>query len=479
MRKIITATVLLLTILSSLYSEGYVAIAPYSGAFGVPLASKNYVYKYTDESFKWVADTTPLDTSDKTYQNQQMIALLGGYEIPLSFIQSGDKYVTDGLFKNYSVEVEATCAGGFYFTSQSNPAFKRPFQILFVLKTQTEGAVGDNEEQLPTKKDDTTICDGIMLIGEGDGATTSFRFSFPSDTEYKVDKEEKTKNNTARLKCDVVLVLPYDKDGIDTYNDRITWNKAVYPLAEVDDYIAQVQFNVTLRDGNKVVSTYSVSVPFSGYYDRASATVDKLQSDSISNMYVTPSSEAARIDIREAITNSSEIHVGDINMWVGVTGLTKKADGTYEDSNKNPYDPKIAGPKIFASAYRDPNAIVDSVNGEGFLLVHDSVADNSLLGDTNSVRYTVRFTDAEKGTHFDFRGNTNIEYYTKSENSEKWIKPEIEAVPYNPPGGGYSANYYYYHYSGSISVILDQRDNPIMFPGRYTGNIYIHMVSGV
>ena len=453
MKKIVTSLTLIL-LLTSLYAaipDTEVRIAPYQGAFGVPLSSDKYQYTYTDSKFNWKKH----GFDSYSYNNQQMIALLGAYYIP---IEPKDE------LNQYTLDIEATCAGGFYFTSQSNPAFKRPFQLLFIVKEQL--SIGEQHDSA------AEVIMAKKVIGEGDNATTSISQTFDSSK-----LNFKPSHNSAGIKCDVVLVLPYDvKDGvkgINLSNDTITWNNQIYTLTEAEDYIAQVQFHVTLRKDNAIVDSYSISVPFSGYY-RKDAKPDTLLTNSICNMYVTPSASAARIDINSAVTTGDLIHVGDINMWMGLTNV-KKVDGGYT-VNGIKYDPEAQGPKIFASAYRDPQAEVSTASN-GFMLVHDSILSNNLLTDTNSVAFTVRFTD-EKGNSKDFNGRSNYDYYKNQGHSSEWITSPFEAIPYNPPGGGQSKDYFYFHYSGSIYVILERKDNTIMFPGRYTGNIYIHLVTG-
>ena len=469
MKKILTSLTLIL-LLTSLYAAPVVNIAPYQGAFGVPLASQHYTYDIEkDNKPEWVSGST-IDKNKETYQNSQMIALLGGYDIP---------YVSDDDINQYSLVIEATCAGGFFFTSQSNPAFKRPFQILFLVK---EVFVKKGGSKIPS-------ADKLIIYKQfiGEGSNTTTRIIKNIDMS-KLSEEEKKDisptDTTGRIFCDVLLVLPFDDNGIDYYKDTVTWEKKTYPLIESNDYIAQVQFNVQLLKNETLVGEYSITVPFSGYYNKEEAikgNSDSLLTNSISNMYVTPSSSAARIDIQSAITTGSPIHVGDINMWMGLTGYKKRknAEGKIElyktvNGVEVIYNPEKEGPKIFASAYRDPTIEGSS---DGFALVHDSVKGNNILTDTNSVGFTVRFTDIENGTHKDFKGNTNYAYY-KNNKEDEWIKPEIADVPNNPPGGSFDSNYFYFHYIGRIEVILDSKDNPIMFPGRYTGNIYIHLVTG-
>ena len=129
-RKTALISFLLLFICFGLMAEPHVALAPYTGAYGVNMASNKYQGdKHTDDyrwgdgsgqsSSEWSSpsfENLPAEDSRKFYLDQHMIGVGGVYGL------SEDQR---NLLTRY--EVIATCTNGFYFKSQSNPNIMRPF----------------------------------------------------------------------------------------------------------------------------------------------------------------------------------------------------------------------------------------------------------------------------------------------------------------------------------------------------------------
>lgn len=418
--------------------------APYGGAFNIDMASERYTartnYTGTRPWGGWLYDNQWVNGIG-AYTSDMMIALLGTY------------YVPAGETENATMTVTISCPDGFNFVSQSNPTFRRPFRILVVPKVHSGGTAN---EMLGTK----TILEQT---------TSSFTFDFKdvydiaSGSKVTFDPTINRTNNT--IKCDIVLVLPYgdsstflsenpDESAIDRDRDVITIDGESYPLIVANDYTALVTFIIdyeaTNEDTGEIVRlNENFTIPFSGYYEKENQTVVK----STANMYAAPSSSASRIDLLSSMGNP--VKVGSINMWM--------------DSS----DSSLV-PRIFVSSSRDPNATYLNE----FTLVHSSVDANTLLTSRNSINYKVRL-EATGGTYdsasqlLEFSGDQNIDSFRESDSG--WVVL-TETPEYDIPPWGSTTALSYYSYSGDIYVIVEDRST-VMYSGRYSSNIYIHMVA--
>ena len=423
--KRIVVFVLIIYSVFSLSAEATLEIAPYTGGYGIPIASPNYLggiwKKPTDKDFN--------DT--KNYTDNEMIALGGLQNL------SRDEFNAHGG----NLKVTITCDNGFYLVSQSHPAFKRPFEFQLVWKYQLkyQNSWGDSwGGETVVNSDDrisaNTDSSSTQSIGNswqwGDAPTIYFWF-------------------------DLVLILPGEiKSDSDTLVVTENGRQVEYPLIEADDYAAVV--TITIEYGDLVPAT--ITIPFTGYYKRG----EYKKSDDVCSLLVTPTSEAAHLSIPE-----------DRGTWQTVGTLDFMLSTYRSDASSSPY---VDNPVIFASSSRD----ADDTTADVFRLVHESVGFNTPLTQTNSIQYTVRLRKTQGlGTEsYEFDGTGNIE--------------DVRQSPPDPNGGesygivpvreqrqlNNAPEMDYYAYTGEVEVMLEPGSN-VMYEGRYTGTIYIHVVADV
>lgn len=421
--------VLLIFICSSVLSASVgIRIYPYSGAYGVPLNSTQHTYDSTntEQIFKWEGssdDNLKFNGTTNRYSNAEMIAFIGFGDVSLEEI------------RNKPLEVVITCNGGFYFVSQSNPAFKRPFQLVFV--PASNSLSGDNGRGTPRIFSDSDEMRITIDNPREDLGISSF--------------------STGELHGDLVLILP---GTVDTNSDVLTvdTNRGTehYPLIEADDYSALV--TITVSHGTDYET---ITIPFSGFYDRTYDPSEKR--DDSCNLYVEAYGAAGSLDINR--DKGRYIPVGKID-FIMDAGIYP--DGaTYNPSRKNQ-------PLIFASSSRNPEE-----NAGKFRLVHEKVTYDTPLTTRNCVEYSVRIRDVgTTGTSTgllssEFTGEENI----KTGDSSTWIHPSMEVVSYDTTKEPFNGRIYY-NYTGEIDVEISHDASAVMDQGAYYDSIYLHVVTG-
>lgn len=410
-RRYIVAIIFIVVFSYQLYANGnhetpetpYIEVAPYNGAYGVPLGSPFYTGGTHEDK-----DAGDFDDS-KNYSNDEIICI--------GSAQNFERDVWKEMYgPDVEFEVSISCPNGFYFVSQSNPAFKRPFEFLLVFKQTRLSFWGDPQHDLGEKK------------------------ITPNDSEPKSVKmvEWSDLDDNASIWCDIILELPGEiLPGTDTLYVEETGME--YPLIEADDYTALV--TITFRYGDL---SNSISIPFSGYYER---DVNNKQEGTCS-LLVEPTAEAAHMSITR-----------DRGTWVTV-GTLDFLMSTFENAKNTPV--------IFASSSSDP----EDPNASEFRMVHDSVTFNTPLTNTNSIPYTVRIqrTGTNGTAQAIFDGTGNIDEVRNS--STYGIRPEVTPAKIQHA----DSNMDYYGYEGNVDVMMEAGSN-VMLAGRYTGTVYIHVVA--
>lgn len=423
-------------------------VAPYNGAYGIPIASPYY------QGGSWDDPEKPTDGFDdiNEYSNSELIAVGGIQNL------TEDEYHTYGG----ELKVTVTCDNGFYLISQSNPAFKRPFEFLVVWTHQARYQQRDWDNGLwgigahwgnwytPAKiAQEKEVYSAVDISSDTEPFVKQSIVGWPkqntSETQYA--------NQTIEgFWCDLVLILPGEiLPNSDTLvvNDG---NRSIeYPLIEADDYTAVV--TITFEYGD--LPPESITIPFSGYYRRG----EYAKSDDVCSLLVTPTAEAAHLSIPE-----------DRGTWqtVGNLEFMLSTFRTYSTS------PHTDSPVIFASSSRDP----EDNTADIFRLVHESVGFNTPLTQTNSIEYEVRIRKTQGlGTSsyvFDGTGSIDdVNTYPPGTVSPYGIIPEKEAAKLN-----HTDQMDYYSYSGVVEVMLEPGSN-VMYAGRYSGTVYIHVVADV
>lgn len=525
MKRIITTITILLIALSSLFCRigdtpvdnnvFNFSLIPYRGGIGVNLGSKYYPQHNAEKLFwrEWDGTIANLPTGDKTllptegsgnsaysanYSDYHIIALGGGYNIPYNddgYIQNPqNEFIAKlNLEEGYSnliikkddisLEVTATCDSDFEFVSQSNPIYRRPFEI----------------EIIPR----------VAINGVGDGITTTEKIYKMNSTNNQVTikipndppNDHQGQNNVAMIAADMTLVLPYDyanyaSDG-GYFSGGLTYNNATYSLADASDYTAVVTITLTLNidysytyNGSSVTKTYNetrvLTIPFSGFY--SSAGSQDVRDDSIS-LYVNANSNAANLNLAR---QGEWINVGSIQFLYNDSNKIFKDKvntntGTLMDSNADIV-------RIFLSNSPYPFVQADSK----FRMVHENATS---ISNTNSLGFEARIvgTGSDRGDISIENKNSNVVTFdglacTKniSGNGEKETYDAVKTVcnlgaisnnmygdKYNDWGQSIGKDYFYRHFhtfEGDIDIKFEEA-NGLLAAGIYRGYIYIHAIT--
>ena len=498
MKKKILLSTLLILITSLPLMAFTMEIAPYEGAFGVPLGSP--AYDGGDNGFE---DATGPNANAGKYSDSEIVAIAEFQDIKES----------DVTTYGQEVKITVSCPDGMFFVSQSNPAFKFPFELQLIwtddsrydvitweqrkeqyqdydLEWYDNGTFGPwsiNEEygdtddpgqekewykingkngkvdnDHPERKTefykkisiDPNSNSNVEITGTRDG---NYSYDYPYRYRYFYNQTETYSLAEMDLWADIVLVLP---GTVNTANDTVTYNNVVYPLIEADDYTALV--TITMEYGGQIKS---ITIPFSGFYEKDNT----VKEESVCSLLVDPYSTAAHLNIEQ-----------DRGKWIPVGSLDFMLSTATNTNTKNPV--------IFASSNRDPEAI----NADEFRLVHESATFNTPLTQTNSIGFDVRIRNlnADGGTaSYIFDGTAtlksvadklgNLTYGTDSGNNQYPSSGDWGGIV---PAKIYSklqhdnAEKSYYLYNGEIEVMMDPGTN-VMLEGRYTGTVYIHVIA--
>ena len=463
MKRAIISTLIIIFSALSVFAAS-IQVAPYSGAYGVPMASPYYTGKtwgdkYGNSKDQYLNDQGVFD--DANYYSEDEIIAIGAVEnITRAEFENG--------LNNEEFSVSVSCPNGLYFVSQSNPAFKRPFELMLVFKSShmyekreglrhiftTHIEWGDwylGQEQ----NDDYEV--GYISQENNPGFSAKLK---PWGEDKKDDDWYQAavgthyveyRNQHANFWVDIILVLPGQiKSGTDTLVVEKNGRTTEYPLIEADDYTATV--TLTFKYGSL---EKPITIPFSGYYERGQYEKE----EDACSLLVEPNSNAAHLSISR--DRGSWVTVGDLQFMMS----TFRPNGSTT--------PKRYDPVIFASSSSDPF----DTNASEFRMVHSSVTFNTPLTNTNSIPFDVRIqrTGTSGTANFIFDGTgsvSDVEQAATSGSYDFGIWPDC--IPAKIEHSDFQMDYY--GYEGEIAVMMDGGNN-IMKPGRYTGTVYIHVVS--
>ena len=451
--------------------EEYLLLTPYYGARGgINIVDSNYNNVYSDGTddkvYNWSDSSGTLDRYTDpfpgAYSDAEMIAMGGVYDIT--------PYDEPGSFDE-PLTVTITCPNDFYLVSQSNPAYKRPFEII-LRQSNAMGGIKSEHRDLIWNDDSSTSYDinggrsEPMLFSEpiSEDLTFDYDLAAAENSSFfnftKQDAINGSYNNgdtEVRVYCgfwfDLIINLPMD--SYDAIRDAITVDGVTYPLIEANDYTAIVTITISYEGRSK-----SITIPFSGYYDRGSVELE-----STASLIVDTYASAGNLSIES-----------DRGVWVPVGKMDFMAFKGTEANQSTML--QWSNPKIFISSSSDP-----TVNSTGeFKLVHTNVRYDTPLTDSNSIGFTVRARSLTSGGNTavaTFRGEDTISSITGTGGggiSVSQIASYSDAGNINNITGGHqNASLNYYSYSGEIDVMLDPGDN-IMYEGVYKGNMYIHVI---
>lgn len=408
-----------------------VVISTYTGAYGVNMASEKYsgASKNRTENYGWGRydeknpTTTPPIFDNFTYEDGLR------YYLDEMIIASGGVQFDETPNTGYRYVIQATCPNGFYFRSQSNPNFIRPFNILVITRFHDTYDRPDFTGKV------------IVLKDTGESKTVYYH--------------ENAKRN--EMWFDMVLALPLDPNEmpIDGTNYIVSDDGQRYSLIQADDYTALVTVSIrAYKDDGSLVGSDSVTIPFSGYYD---GITDGKNDDRMSLMF-TANGNAANLNIK--MHAGTRMQVGTINFLMDST------------------DSSIGTPDDYVKIFFSSDVDAQNANASEFRFVHESVQSNTILTNYNSIGFDV-IVD----------GNENTGRQSRTFDGTDHLEPNKEIanaiIPFNGSKNlpwTSSPNRYFYEYSGDVYVLIDsdylnQSDDSMMLEGTYTSRVYMHVVT--
>ena len=482
-----------------------IELIPMNGAFGVNMMYTRYPQRDNGSELSFVnldsnfdsftegvnygTEDNPLYLED-VYGNQHIV-LLGGIEgVPnqgteLLTRDEGARNVPVFRIKSMEssdIEIIVTSSTDFMYVSQSNPVYQRPYHLYAVPRYSF------TEEQGSFEPETFSAHEGLPSIRFSGEDPTSERLGWPSpELEY------------SNLWFDLILALPYD-----SYDETgVNYDNREYPLSDAEDYSSTVTFaikwtvtydieyNEGIRGplggywgeswvdyGEPVTIDFrkEITIPFSGF----SSTIKMGPLDDTGSLVITPTPNASNLSLDYEDTGVL-VDVADIHFILNHGKNTEPTDAW-----------------IFLSASPDPFGR----NNNGFVLVHDDAG--SLLTSYNSAKYTVTVrgigdsagnTDGAGGSEVVFGGDESAgDFYSSRTGPESYIRtitsgdltlPHLsdwvnEGGSWFPDYVEYPTNYQYSEFQGVVSVEIEETPMEAdgMDSGRYTSEIYIHVMTG-
>lgn len=517
MKKKILLSTLIILMFSLPLMAFTMEIAPYEGAFGVPLGSD----AYDGGSEGWSDSASPDDTEGR-YSDSEIVAIAEFQNISASDIQTSN---------GQEVKITVSCPNGMFFVSQSNPAFKFPFELQLIWTDQSTynnwerhtrtaqrtktrsrnwwglgwtewsewsdwsipdeewekykdigNAIWDSDNvkwvlddswlpENPDAQQKTWYINKNGNVSEQDPESyLQFRVSDFDDKDPVLQEQEEMKETTSgSLSSEEKLTQTITQVGYkyDQFQKMDLWADIVLVLPgtvnSANDSVTYNNVVYPLIEADDYTALVTITMEYGGQIKSITIPFsgfyekgNTLKDTSVCSLLVNPYSTAAHLSITE-----------DRGSWVPVGSL----DFMLSTASNNSPDAKvkITEPRIFASSSSDPEAGV----ADDFRLVHESATFNTPLTQTNSIGFDVRIRNlnADGGTSSCvFDGTATQEDIVKGNKAA--IEPAYIKASLNHDGTDKS----YYLYNGEIEVMMDPGTN-VMLEGRYTGTVYIHVIA--
>lgn len=434
-----------------------VYLAPWKGAGGIPMNPKRdtgnihyskitgYIAADGGNAVDPWAGHSSTNLSEGYYTDDEMIVLGGIMELtPFEAASHHTEWVGPPFTGKWekiidhttTLEITATCPNGFYFVSQSNPAYKRPFEIYIIPKIRTYNDAYASYNKFGKER----------VLSE---SQYKVQFSY-ADLKLELFNRN-SPSYDHQIWFDMVLVLPGKiKNDVLTLEDG-----KKYPLTEADDYSAVVTITMKATipqyNGRNEFTHYdtefkTITIPFSGFYK---PTQEKRDESSVS-MYVHPVAAAGNINMR----NYGRQQIADLEVM------------TVVESSKS----KTQGSVIFLSSNEDPNKA-----GDHFKMVKENISYDEPLTDYNSVNYKVYLVDNKDKTHeMEYDGTMFVDENFNSSKISDYkglvVPPKMPTVKTHGPEMDV------WYYSGSIFIEIQDNSAIMMEAGRYTSTVYVHVM---
>lgn len=341
----------------------------------------------------------------------------------------------------------------FWFTKQSDPEFRRPFQIQIVsrvVRKQDLGIFGEVFTHMNSSKGLMGAIETAELEAKPSGIVGEFLDFFKSGTYYAI--------------FEFGIILPGDIE-----NGILTLDDATYPIATGDDYSAEITVTAEIEGGNNEsgdsAKTITFTVPFSGYYDPRlgdGATMD----DTSSALYVIPSARAANIDL---------IH--DRGSLIDIASIDFSIFNLSTDFSPGEYDESVF---LFLSSSSNPF----DAEAEKFRFLHDDVGFGDAVTESNSIGYTITVVPSADTVNHDTSGKIKeIEFdgtdYLTADGAHPVEGKRIYTGHYDEEMGEYAGidKVHWHSYSGDVKLSLEQNHTTLMNAGAYKSTVYVHVVT--
>lgn len=446
MRRILLSCLLMILIATSLFALSNFYMAPY-GATMVNLDNSGWSRVEISTDSGNVANSG----SDNIFPNERII-FLGGLENLR--VQEFLGYEIINEAKDFAIRLEfnsATWDGNyFWFTKQSDPEFKRPFQIQIGYRVIRDGALRDNKKYADLGFVGESSDDILDSIPEG---LDDFLNALASWADYDIGFE-------------FGIVLPGTIS-----NGILSLNNESYPIATGIDYSAEINITATLTDidtsdDTSVPEEFSAPINFTvsigGYYDpRYSDGTENPDVDTSASLYVTPYARAANIDL---LNDQGKTDIPIANVDFSIYDLP-------ENFTSGQYDESVF---IFLSANSNPFG----QDEKGFRFVHESVGFGDAELPTNSLGYTITASGTSDTTANDGSGSVTFDgtdYLTPdgSNPDHRILTAHHEMAIGDLFGGGKA---HWHSWNGELILSLDT-NNRIMNEGLYRSTVYVHVVT--
>ena len=450
MKRLILTIVLLFSLLP-LFS--------YTNFYMAPFGSNNF--NLDNPGWSEVI-TVPNDEQDGEGSNNfesNRIVILGGIdELETEFFSLDSEVATTKINLSFSSSSGSSLSANgtyFWFTKQSDPEFRRPFQIQIVSRL-----VKKRKRLLPGYAY-THIDTDRKLMGEN-GSQNQTLEVLPSGWDSLVNFFGA---GTYFIIFEFGIILPGDiENGILTLDDGST-----YPIATGDDYSAEITITAEIEGGNNEsadsAKTITFTVPFSGYYDPRlgdGATRD----DTSAALYVIPSARAANIDLIHDRGSSIDIASIDFSIF-----------NLSPDFTAGEYDESVF---LFLSSSSNP---FDAEAGE-FRFLQDGVGFGDAITESNSIGYTITVVPSADTVSHDTSGKIKeIEFdgtdYLTADGSHPVEGKRIYTGHYDEKMGQYAGidKVHWHSYSGDVKLSLEQNHTTLMNAGAYKSTVYVHVVT--
>lgn len=390
----------------------------------------------------------------------------------------------------------STDTGSMELVSQSNNAYRRPFELYLQTKYSNIEEGGGSNRSMGLVKIDSTNYEFYSDVYDPN------KVYFPRGGNYVEAKgtsagiiQEYIRGSSFFF--DLIIALPGEfKQG----TTILTYNNRDYILSEAEDYAAMITIKLKLLAGDDtVLAEKTITVPFTGYIDLAQASTTT-SAETNASLVVIPDYKASVINLKK--DQGQRIRVGSIDFMANYGNIVDDdteynrnifayPDGyTYNGIVTPPAEINIRtlqGIKIFLSSSKTPQT-------PGSLFMFERVGSKAEPNAYNSLGFTIEIDgdDGQRATYYGDEYWNNIGSNNETIVRQGDIPADVIVANKVDSSIGHSRHkkndndpsnlwktYRYYEFSGDIYLNLFQSSADMMQAGRYVENVYVHVISEI